>query len=278
MIAIVLIFNLVSFFCLQNPASSSLYSQGPRSTAVSLEPAARQPEDASRIWEQAIAAKGGRNRLDAVRNMAISTTGKYDSSLLKKNGVRREELVVLPNKYWFFEDYRPDVFGVTISMYNYDTMLEYSATEGDPHPIPKPIAESQTGKALRNNQLSFLLETQWLKPTLERASIAKIGLHPVDIVETTVAGERVVFAFDQKTHLPVRVTYYDIVRGKEYANVQSFSDYSEVNGLQLPQTLSYGDGSKYTATFQLNVEYNDDIFVRPPAISAGPTAWRLTTR
>lgn len=237
---------------------------------------AQQRNDAARLWEQAIAAKGGRERLHAVRNMVISTRGEYNSRLLKRNQIRREELLVFPNKYWFWDDYRPDVFGLRVSMYNYDSNMKYVISEGEPNQTPEPIAKGKRNKALRNDQLSFLLETQWLKPILIKASTGTIGLQRrVDIVETTIEGERVDFAFDQSTHLPVSVSYYDIVNGKPYINVQSFSDYTEVDGVQLPRIIKFGDGSKYQASFQINVEYNETIFINPPRIDAGPQAWRL---
>lgn len=238
----------------------------------------KQPEEAIRIWEQAIAAKGGRQRLHSVHNMVISTRGEYTTSLFKKNQVRREELLVFPNKYWFLDDYRPDVLGLTISMYNYDTNMKYVISEGEPNHPPESITETQRNKALRNAQLSFLLETQWLKPTLVKASAGRIGLRPVDIVQTAINGERVDFAFDRKTHLPVRVSYYDIVHGKTYVNVESFSNYTEVNGIKVPLTQEYDDGSTYKASFQFNVEYKKDIFIKPPPIEAGPKAWRLKVK
>jgi hypothetical protein len=235
---------------------------------------AKQQEEAVRVWEQAIAAKGGRERLHTVSNMVISTRGNYSSRLLKKGRVRREEVLVLPNKYWFLDDYRPDVFGLTISMYNYDTNMKYVISEGDPHHRLESIPESRRNRALRNNQLSFLLETKWLEPTPIKATTGRIGLRSVDIVQTTVNGERVDFAFERKTHLPIRVSYYNIVKGQTSVNVFNFSDYIEVSGIKVPQRFEYDDGSEYKATFQFNVEYNEDIFVKPPSISAGSAAWK----
>ena len=224
MFPIVLVFNVISSFCFQNLALSLM---SPREmlgniTVMEERQVARRPEEAAAIWEQAIAAKGGRGRFHAVRNMIMSTRGEYLTRSLKKNEVRGETLLVFPNKYWDWDDYRPDVFGLRISMYNYDTNVMYVISEGEPNHPPEPITETQRSKALRNAQLSFLLETQWLKPTLVKASTGMIGLRPVDIVQTTVEGERVDFAFDRKTHLAMRVSYYDIVRGKTYVNVQSF--------------------------------------------------------
>ena len=263
MLVIVMVLNLLCCLSIPHVALSS-QAASPRD----------EREAANRIWEQAVAAKGGRERLHAVTNMVISTTGEYGAWPNKKR-VRREELLELPNKYWFFDDYRPAVFGVRISMYNYDTMRKYIVTEGNPQTKVEPITETQKKKALRNNQLSFLLESRSLKPTLVKASQERIGRREVDVVQTIVAGERVDFAFDRKTHLPVQVSYFDIFEGKEYVNIQSFSDYVEVGGIKVPQKISYDDGSKYRATFKFNVDYNEDIFVKPASISAGPEGWMV---
>lgn len=42
-------------------------------------------EEARHLWEQAIAAKGGRERLRAVRNKVASTHGEYMTRLFKRN-------------------------------------------------------------------------------------------------------------------------------------------------------------------------------------------------
>lgn len=265
--------SLICGLCFQY-ATAAVKPQVPHQTKqMQGDEAQRQQKEAERLWEQAIAAKGGRDRLYAVRNMVISTK-KETSSLFNKNRVRREELLVFPNKYWFWDDNRPSVFGLVVSMYNYDSNMSYVISEGEPYHQAEPIKNAQKNKAIRNDQLSFLLETKWLKPILVNASAGRVGLRSVNIVETVVDGERVDFAFDRKTHLPVRVSYYDIVNGKTYVNIQSFSDYADVGGIKVPMTEQYTDGSKYKASFQFNVEYNEDIFVKPPPLEAGPQAWR----
>jgi hypothetical protein len=234
----------------------------------------KQQEKGERVWEQAIAAKGGRDRLYAVCNMVISTR-KVTIGLFPKTQVRREELLVFPNLYWFRDDYRPDVFGVSVHMYNYNNNTSSVFSDDKTNHTPKPTTDVQGRKALKNDQLSFLLESKWLKPTILKANTGRIGPRSVDIVQTMVEGERVDFAFDRETHLPVRVSYYDVVNGKTYVNVQSFSDYMDVAGIKVPQTVEYDDGSKYKAAFQFNVEYDENIFINPPPIEAGPEAWKV---
>jgi hypothetical protein len=259
-VLLIIAINFISLLCYQTDTITS------------------QPAEAIQIWEQAIAAKGGRHRLHAVGNMVISTRGEYASRLLKKNQDRREELIVFPNKYWFWDDYRPDVFGLIVSMYDYDRNLSYVITGVEPHSPLKPIKGTQRNKAIRNAQLSFLLESKWLRPTIVKASTERIGTHPVDIVQTIVEGERVDFAFDRKTHLLIRIRFHDVVDGKTYVNEESYSDYYDVNGIKVPQIIEFKDGSKYRARFQFNVEYNEEIFIKPAPIEAGPEAWKQISK
>lgn len=51
------------------------------------------------LWEQAISAKGGRELLHSVHNLAVSSEAAYLTKTRKRNQVRREYLFVLPNKY-----------------------------------------------------------------------------------------------------------------------------------------------------------------------------------
>lgn len=129
-------------------------------------------------------------------------------------------------------------------MYDYDRNMSYVISEGEPHHQAQPIKNAQKTKAIRNAQLS-LLETRWLKPTIIRASAGRIGLRPVDVVETMVEGERVDFAFDQKTHLPVQVSYHDVVKGKTLLSTVSPTTPMSA-AFKVPTTQQFTDGGKYT--------------------------------
>jgi hypothetical protein len=56
------------------------------------------------------------------------------------------------------------------------------------------------------------------------------------------------------------------------------SDYVEISGIKVPQTIKYDDGTEYNQSYQFNVEYNKDVFIRPPGIEAGPEAWKIAKR
>ncbi len=63
--------------------------------------------------------------------------------------------------------------------------------------------------------------------------------------------ERVAFALDRKTHLPLQVIYYTVVRGEEYSGGLRLSDYVEVDGIQMPTKVG-----KIKTRYQLNVAYD----------------------
>ena len=232
---------------------------------------------AETIWERGIAGKGGREALFGVRSFAISARGDYGSRKLKKNEVRQEVLYVLPDKFWSWSDYRPDVFGLRVTMYNYETSTKYVISDGEPVGQLEPLNE----KDRRNTDvlwalLPFFPETKWLKPVLVGVTVGKVGQQTVDIVETSVKGRRVDFAFDRKTHLPIRVSYYSSGRNKTYITPIDLADYVEVGGIKLPQTLKYDDGTDNKQIYQLNVDYNEEIFIKPTRIEAGPQAWKAS--
>lgn len=236
-----------------------------------------QPEEAVTFWEQAIAAKGGRERLHSVLNMVISTHGKYGSRQLGENQVRGETLFVFPARYWDWSDYRPDVFGLRISMYNFETQKKYIISDGEPQRQIESITAAEQSRAEMHSLLPYLLETKWLRPVVVGVKTGRIRLRPVNIVQTTVNGKRVDFALDQKSHLPVRVSYHDLIKGKEYITALDLSDYVDIDGIKVPQKIKYDDGTEYKQAYQFNVEYNEDIFVRPTTIQAGPQAWKPKT-
>ena len=227
------------------------------------------------LWEQAIAAKGGREALHGVRTLVISARGEYASRRLKKNQIRQEVLYVLPDKHWSWSDYRPDVFGLRVEMYNYETSTKYIISDGEPNRQLEPINEmDRKTRDMLWALLPYIPETKWLKPVLVGVKVGVVGIQTVDIVETNVKGKRVDFAFDRKTHLPIRVSYYRTIKNKTYVTPIDLADYVEVGGIKLPQKLRFEDNTRDKQSYQLNVEYNEDIFIKPTRIEAGPEAWK----
>lgn len=275
MFSIIIAISLIGGHTLQNVAATLTRELPYHVDSMEKHEETQQPKEAERLWELAIAAKGGRIRLCSVRNLVISSRAEYRTGMLKTNQIRQETFYVLPNRLWSWSDLRPDVFGLRITMYNHDTNMKYIISEGEPKHMPEPITDKdKENRDLLSSLLPELLETKWSKPAMVKASIGRIGLRTVDIVETTVNGKRVDFALDRKTHLPIRVSYYDVIKGKAYITALDLSDYVEVSGIRVPQKVKYDDGTQYKQTYQFNVEYNEDIFIKPTTLEAGPEAWK----
>jgi len=101
---------------------------------------------AKALWERAIVAKGGRERLHSIYNLVVSAETAYLTRTGRRNQVRREYLFVFPDKYWSYEDYGSDVFGTRMQMLNYETKMQYVGSPGHPETILEPI------KGLKRNK------------------------------------------------------------------------------------------------------------------------------
>lgn len=242
--------------------------------------------DAAKVWEQAIEAKGGRERLRAVRNLVITSSGSYKalrftihpnqkakSKTLKSSGLYREQLYVFPDKYWSWEDYRPAVFGLWIKMYDYTRHIKHVITEGEPdHPAEQIEQKELRERPLLFVELMYLLESKWLSP--KPVGLTREGV--LDVVRVEVDGQWFDFAIDRKTKLVIKLTSYSEYKGKRYVHPVKLSDYRDVNGIMMPHLVEMEDGHKEYCDIKINVEYDENIFARPPSINAGPHAWMKT--
>src|SRR5436190_12184687 len=127
---------------------------------------ARQTENqqfsrAQEIWEEAILAKGGRQKLESVRNIFISSRSKYWHGL-KRYEVFVQELNVFPGKMWLWQDYRPDVFGLTVELCDFDNGIKYFINSDVPPPQPHVLAPYETSLSRTYGLLGYLMETKWL--------------------------------------------------------------------------------------------------------------------
>jgi hypothetical protein len=231
------------------------------------------------LWEQAIEAKGGRNRLSAVRNLLAAFKDKTDVALY-----------IFPDKVWDWTDDRPTPLGVWVGMRNLELGLSYSLNQDIPEP-PQNLGRNSAREVLwdaYHTQLYYLLETQWVKPIPVKVYSGSIGHRPADIVQTIVRypeapranpnGYRVDFHLDRQSHLPLEVAFPS--RDSEGTNYGrgtyfvTFSDYADVNGIQMPRRVGYIAKPEIPLSVQVNVEYDPETFEHPPSLKAGPDAWR----
>ena len=233
---------------------------------------------AQEVWEEAIRAKGGREKLEAVRNIFISSRSKYWHGL-KRYEVFSQTLNVFPGKMWWWQDYRPDVFGLTVELYDFDRGIKYYTSSDVPPPAPHLIDLGETSLSRTYGLLGYLMETKWLKPTITGVSEKKVKRKKVDVVHTflvdTVADSTVEYFYldfwiDRTSRLPVRVSFSRTHRGHSGSSMDvSLSSYVDVNGVKVP---SKEGGDKVLV--MLNVDYNDELFSKPPSLAAGPDAWK----
>lgn len=265
---------------------------------------------AESLWEQAITAKGGRERLYAIRNFVVSSKSRFRLSPRPDvaAGIAEESLYVFPDKWWNFFDYRPGKMGYGINLLDFERGIRWYASPGKKVPLPprpdsdKAVLEDFKYR-FRQAQFLYLLETKWAKPTFIGARTDSIGLKTYDVVETVIAeremrrlvregptkrmrvevidDEREVradFYLDRKTHLPVRIAIDGrAARGSgkgEMDNVCRLDDYVDIGGIQMPHKVNCLDGDNQTS-YQFNVNYDESIFAHPPTSDMKPDAWRV---
>lgn len=237
--------------------------------------------EAERLWELAIAAKGGRERLYSVKNLQVSIREKV-RYLIRRLPFIVEGLYVFPGKSWEWDDQRPAIFGFSVIVYNHDQDMKFwyldhgKGGSSGKASLSDSIYGDGAMTSLRYIQLRYFMETKWVKPIPISVEKGKAGRKSVDVVQTIVSGptrggkneERIAFALDQKTHLPLQIIFYTVSFGQEYSGAVPLSDYVDVDGIQMPSKV-YG----LKTNCQINVDYDEQIFMREPNIEAGIQQW-----
>jgi hypothetical protein len=235
--------------------------------------------EAQRLWELAIAAKGGRERLYAIENLQYSVR-RRDWWGLQRASTVIEALYVFPEKSWVWSDQRPTIFGLVIQLQNYEDGIHLGYVDRGKGGSVDPIYDMGRGglSDFFDTQLNYFMETKWVKPIPVSVESGKINGRAVDIVNTVVrdypkgkerVDEKVSFALDRKSHLPLKVIYYIVALGEAHPGGPNLSDYAEVNGIQM--SLNF-DGNR--TTYQFNVEYDPRVFQQPPSEQSGIDAWK----
>jgi hypothetical protein len=231
-----------------------------------------QQAKAGQLWEATVAAKGGRERLQKVQSLFIGTESSSGSS--------DHNLFVFPDRsfrygYWAGQE------RIDIDVYNGKRNISWwQVDSGTPHPSNDTESDIYF---MKQAQFTFLLMTRWLEPKPLRARKDWIGLKRVDVVETDVGGWRVDYYLDPKTNLPTQVTYgySDISRSRGDMNlIVRLEDYREVSGIMMPHKVTYSGimASKQRARYEINVDYDEQIFERGPTPGMKPDGWRRAAK
>ena len=218
-----------------------------------------EQREAKRAWESLIKTKGGRERLNSISSMLT----QFDSLT---------RLEVFPNSRWQFAhwlDGRP-----SLQIYSGEDKLRVLAgTAG-----LEEIAHEDCGDDCWRNQIPYLLETKWYKPTPLRVTSEKFDKKTSDVIEVQMGGQQLAFVFEPEEMLVKEVRFF--ADGKVWQKFR-LGNYVEIDGIEMPTLWSIGDiGDRFVdlnrmmpITFQFDVDYNPKIF-GPPFIATTPDAWK----
>jgi hypothetical protein len=243
-------------------------------------------ERAKVFWELLVAAKGGREKMNKIENMLFSSIGTPQKALSTTYTIKSIELSVFPSKTWSLEDYRPSVFGLTMRMYNWETGIKYVFDPREKTIGLNPIKEiekidyerstDEDEKLKWSGMVADIPESRWWKPTPIAHTVGEINQEKVDIIQTRLSGDRIDFFLNQKTHLPMRVNFYNFSKIRKTTDINSInlSNYVEKCGLQMPTKLQESDGNLYTLSYEFNVDFDESIFTKPPIFAGKDDLWK----
>ncbi len=151
--------------------------------------------------------------------------------------------------------------------------------------ISKRSSEIQYDESSFNNnikesffewQLTYLMETKWFQPKIERLKTEKVKGKQIEVVEVLFGRLKIEYFIDPKTYLPNRIKIRTwIEETQSYYEIGYFlEDYIEVEGVKLPQIIKQGKKTKTKTVYQVNGKYNEKLFDNPPSIEAGAGAWK----
>jgi hypothetical protein len=253
--------------------SSALFSAAPPRLQVALEGGAAQDAFAMTVWEQAIAAKGGRERLQSVRNLVVRSREDFSRSTRPDVATHEdiERLYVVAGKLWEFVDHRPGMMGANGLILDSARQQAWGSNG-----YPAKSAYPELVYRLTEGQCLYLMETVAVRPKPVSVRSDRLRSSDVDIVETQVGGDRVDFYLDHGTHLPVRIVTFRNLRAGSAPSKRIFrlSDYQATEGIQMPAKVRLGDDETdvTSTTYRFNVDYDESIF-NPQSLRFEANGW-----
>lgn len=242
-------------------------------------------QEHTEVWERVIAAKGGRERLQAVRTLVIRSHEPEpggDSRYRRVVGTVQYEFVrAFPDRYWAWEDYRPGAMGFRTEVVSIPARFDWESRRGE---RATQIAWSARGQShiadlLIREQLVYLLETSFTKPTIIGSS--KQGGR-IRLFAAVPGYQQVEYVVDPKTFLPAIVVLTwssDTDRDKPPAVAlppltYELADYVSVGGIQMPTTVKGLGRVEYI----INPDIDPKLFVTPPDYVVDRNHWKKYLR
>jgi hypothetical protein len=256
---------------------------------------------AEMLWEEAVRAKGGRERLHSINSFVVSSTSDHHVVSLPFNDyplrphveTQNERLYVMPGKAWIYEltpDYDTSLEAKVMNLDRNFCMLRLApvgpmgSVPGLSFCVPTIWTES-----LIQDPVVYLMETKWVRPVPFRTRTEGKGKKQQDVVEIEVGKLRVDFYLDRKTHLPVKLVtekYHGVFSSKPRMDLSiKLQDYADVDGIQMPRRLIREPlltnaviRSKEYAKYKFNVTFDESIFNRPVPKKAKFDDWKGTRK
>jgi hypothetical protein len=242
---------------------------------LSAQPSPKQnAEAAKRVWEEVIKAKGGRERLYAIRTLGIRYEGTERRWLrnITWNGRRAIEF---PYRVWRrgqdapFQADRPGLSSHLVM----DAETRVGWVYGSPEHIKPSIVSAVVKNNICDAAENYLLETKWYQPKIVGLSETKwFGRNVLVIYAETCSGSSA-YLIDPETKLPVGLVYLWGMKLESSPPIpnqtgpmigRGFENYESVDGVQLPRKTTLGN-----MTFEMNRQYPKSLFTTPPV----PSDW-----
>jgi len=226
--------------------------------------AQRNREQAQKLWDDAINAKGGRDRLYAVSSLLIwyeETSRNFLGIAVHRGHVER--LFVFPVKLWSWDDGLPPPFHLSVDVMDLDRDFGCRVHDDLKPPMCGNARKLGSREGIDEAQYLYLMETRWIKPIPISVRKDRIGLKTVDVLETQLEDKRILYFLNRKTHLPQRVTVFS--GNSERARLSlDLSEYLSISGIQMP-----GKQKRGRINFLLNPQYDESVFTRPRRFRPG---------
>lgn len=238
-------------------------------------------ERAVALWEEAIRAKGGRERLLAVENFLITST--VDGQAKRGSAITEtERLYAAPGKAWIFK-YTPDYdvsVEATVINPGRNLCMVTMGPVGSSGSVPQfsYCTPTTPTEYLAQDPLIYLMETSWIKPVPVRARTEGKGDKQIDVVETQVGALHVDFYLHRKTRLPFKVVtdkFYGVPQLTDKLGMTVYLEkYEAVDGIQMPRrvtrepsviesTVEVVPRDTESARYSFNVSFDEKIFEQP---------------
>ena len=260
-----------------------------RGAAQSVDP---NHERAVALWEEAVRAKGGRERLHKIENFLISST--LDVRTQKRSTeTETERLYAGPGKAWIYT-YTPEFdVSLDVTVINKERRFCWVTLAPPSSGVPglSPCIPSTPVKFLVQDPVIYLMETSWLQPEPLRVRTEGKGKKQRDVIETRVGGVQVDFYLDAKTRLPIKlVTEWNggITQATDGGGPVTIElgDYADIDGIMMPRRVTRaleGDApvgevfrrDTERAKYQFNVTYDPKILESPASRKTKRSDWKL---